>query len=92
MEDQSRGLTFARRSLVWNGPIALVGGALLAAWGSEWIAHGSLQQMARAAFGKDILRATQRGVITSCGDLLCARIGKKPHRYGAGGEYVLLLQ
>lgn len=92
MEEQSRGLTSARRSLVWNGLMALAVGALLAAGGSAWIAHRSLQEIARADFGKDILQATQRGVLTRCGDLLCARIGKKPRRYGAGGEYVILLQ
>ncbi len=92
MEEQSRGLTSARRTLVWNGLLALVVGALLAAGGSAWIAQRSLQEIARADFGKDILQATQRGVITHCGDSLCARIGKKPRRYGAGGEYVLLLQ
>lgn len=92
MDEQSRRLTSARRTLVWNGLMALVVGALLAAGGSAWIAHRSMQEIARADFGKDILQATQHGVITHCGDSLCARIGKKPRRYGAGAEYVLLLQ
>lgn len=90
MDEQRKGLTVARRSLVWNGLIALLIGSLLAAGGAAWVAHRSMQEVRQARFGQDILRATQGGSITRCGDLLCARIGKKPQRYGKDGEYVLL--
>lgn len=90
MEEQRKGLAVARRTLVWNGLIALLLGSLLAAGGAAWIAHRSVQKIARAHFGQDILQATQRGVITRCGDSLCAKVGRKPQRYGEGGEYLLL--
>ncbi len=90
MEAQSRELNIARRSLVWNGLIALIVGSLLAAGGSAWIAYNSKQEVDRANFGKDILQATQRGAITRCGDVLCAKVGKNSKRYGKNADYVLL--
>lgn len=90
MDQQSRGLTTARRTLVWNGMIALLVGSLLAACGAGWVAHRSMQEMAQAHFRQDILQATQRGAITRCGDALCARVGKKSRRYGKDGQYLLL--
>lgn len=90
MDEQRRGLATARRTLVWNGLIALLLGSVLAAGGAAWMAHRSMQQMAQAHFGQDILQATQRGAITRCGDSLCAKVGKKPQRYGKDGQYLLL--
>lgn len=90
MNEQCRGLASARRTLVWNGMIALLIGSLLAAGGAAWVAHRSMQEMAQAHFGQDILQATQRGAITRCGDSLCVKVGKKPQRYGADGQYLLL--
>lgn len=90
MDEQRRGLTIARRSLVWNGLIALLMGSLLAAGGAAWVVHRSMQEMAQAHFGQDILRATQRGAIIRCGDSLCVKVGKKPQRYGEDGQYLLL--
>jgi hypothetical protein len=90
MEREARLLTGARRSLVFNGLLALLVGSLLAAGGAAWIAHKSMQEVAQAHFAKDILEATRTGTVTRCGDLLCARVGKKPRRDGAQGEYVLL--
>ena len=90
MEREGKSLTSARRTLMWNGLIALLIGSLLAAGGSAWIAHKSMREIARANFGKDILQATETGAITRCGDALCVRVGKKPRRYGAQGEYALL--
>ena len=76
--------------LVWNGLIALLVGSLLAAGGAAWIARDSMQKVAQAHFGQDILQAAQSGAITRCGDLLCAKVGKKLQRYGKEGEYLLL--
>lgn len=90
MDEQRRGLTAARRTLVWNGLIALLIGSLLAVGGAKWVVHRSMQEMAQAHFGQDILQATQRGAITRCGDALCAKVGKKPQRYGEDGQYMLL--
>ncbi|MEO8811237.1 MAG: hypothetical protein ABI386_13420 [Rhodanobacter sp.] len=90
MEREARLLTGARRSLLWNGLIALLVGALLAAGGAAWIAQKSMQEVAQAHFAKDILEATHTGAITRCGERLCVRVGKTPQRYGAKGEYVLL--
>jgi hypothetical protein len=90
MDEQRRGLTIARRTLVWNGLIALLIGSLLASGAAAWMAHRSMQQMAQAHFGQDILQATQRGAINRCGDALCVKVGKKPQRYGKDGQYLLL--
>lgn len=90
MNEQCKGLASARRTLVWNGMIALLIGSLLATGSTAWMAHRSMQEMAQAHFGQDILRATQRGAITRCGDSLCVKVGKKPQRYGADGQYLLL--
>lgn len=92
MDEQRRGLTSARRSLVWNGMIALLIGSVLAAGGAAWVAHRSMQEMAQARFGQDILQATQRGAITHCGDVLCAKVGRQAQRYGKDGQYLLLQQ
>jgi len=90
MDEQRKGLTTARRTLVWNGLIALLIGSLLAAGGAAWIARDSMQKIAQAHFGQDILQATQSGAITRCGDSLCVKVGKKPARYGNDGEYLLV--
>lgn len=90
LDEQRRGLTAARRTLVWNGLTALLMGSLLAAGGAAWVVHRSMQEMAQAHFGQDILQATQRGDITRCGATLCAKVGKKPQRYGKDGDYMLL--
>ena len=90
MNEQCRRLNTARRTLVWNGLIALLIGSLLAAGGAAWVVHRSMQERAQAHFGQDILQATQRGAITRCGDLLCAKVGKKPQRYDKDGQYLLL--
>ncbi|CAM5613834.1 hypothetical protein [Rhodanobacter lindaniclasticus] len=90
MDEHRRGLAGARPNLVWSGLVALLIGSLLAAGGVAWVAHRSMQDLARAHFGQDILQATRRGVITRCGDSLCAKVGGKPRRYGKDGAYLLL--
>jgi lipopolysaccharide export system protein LptC len=90
MDQQCKELTTARRSLAWNGMVVLLVGSVLAACGAAWVAHRSMQEMAQAHFGRDILQATQQGAITRCGDALCARVGKKPQRYGTDSQYLLL--
>jgi hypothetical protein len=90
MDEQRKGMTSARRSLVWNGMIALLIGSLLAAGAAAWMVHRSMQDMAQADFGQDILQATQRGAITRCGESLCVRVGSNPQHYGKDGQYRLL--
>lgn len=90
MNRQARLLNGARRSLLWNGLLALLVGSVLAAGGAAWVAQKSMQEVAQANFSKDILDATHAGIITRCGDRLCARVGKAAQRYGTKGEYVLL--
>lgn len=90
VDEQRKGLAMARRSLLWSGAIALLFGSLLAAGGAAWVAHRSMQEIAQADFAEDILRAAQSGAITRCGDALCAKVGKRPQRYGKDGEYALL--
>lgn len=90
MEQEAKSLGNARRSLLWNGLIALLFGSLLAAGGAAWVARKSMQEIAQANFAKDILEATRNGAVTRCGDRLCVRVGKKIQHYGAQGEYLLL--
>jgi len=90
MDEQRRGLTNARRSLLWHAWVALLLGSLSAAGAAAWTIHRSTQEMAQARFGQDILRATQRGTINRCGGSLCARVGRKPERFGKDGQYMLL--
>jgi len=90
MDEQCRGLTRARRGLLWNAWVALLLGSVLAAGAAAWTLHRSRQELAQAHFGQDILRATQRGAINRCGDSLCARVGRTPRRFGKDGQYVLL--
>lgn len=90
MDEQRRGLTSARRTLVRNGLVALLVGSVLAVGGAVWMVHQSMQQMAQAHFGQEILQATQRGAITRCGDSLCAKVGRKPQRYDKDDQYLLL--
>ena len=90
MDVQRKGLTAARRTLVWNGLGALLIGSLLSVGAAAWIVHRSMQEVAQAHFGRDILQATHRGALTRCGDSLCAKVGSNPQRYGKNGQYVLL--
>lgn len=90
MDEQRKGLTSARRSLVWNAAVALLLGSLLAMGAAAWTIRRSVQQLAQLHFGQDIVRATQRGAINRCGDSLCARVGRRPERFGKDGQYVLL--
>lgn len=92
LDHQCKELTSARRSLAWSGMIALSIGSLLAAGGAAWMIHRSMQEVAQAHFGQDILQATQRGSITRCGDSLCARVGSKSQRYDKDSRYLLLLE
>lgn len=90
MDVQRKGLAAARHTLVWNGLIALLLGSLLAAGAAAWVVHRSLQDLAQVRFGQDLLRATQRGAITRCGDSLCVKVSRKPRHFGKDGQYVML--
>lgn len=90
IDEQRKGLTAARHALVWNAAIALLVGSLLAAGGTVWVAHRTMQELAQAHFAEDVLHATQSGAITECGGALCARVGKNPQRYGGDNAYALL--
>lgn len=89
-DEASRRLHREQRRLRWTGWIALLLGSLLTAGGSGWLAARHLRQLEQARFGEDILAATRSGAITRCGERLCARVGTRPQRYGARGEYVLV--
>jgi hypothetical protein len=90
MDDQRKQLARAQGGLVWKALVALTIGSLLAAGGSGYIAWKSMRDIQRAEFGQDILHATRNGMLTRCGDDLCAKVGRQATRYGSDGEYVLL--
>jgi hypothetical protein len=89
---RSRMVGLAQRALVWQGLAALSVGSLLAAGGSAYVAWHSMREVRQAEFGTAVLRATQSGVLTACGkgQALCVKVGEKPRRAGARGEYILL--
>ncbi len=90
ISDQAQALQNAQKKILWKASLALLVGSLLAAGGTAFIAWRSLQQFKRADFAEDVLDATRNGRITRCGDVLCARVGEKPGKFGPKGEYLLL--
>lgn len=92
MEEQRKRLARMQGGLVWKALVTLTIGSLLAAGGSGYIAWKSMQEVRRAKFGQDILQATRAGVLTRCGDALCAKVGEQAERYGSDEEYVLLVR
>ena len=91
MDVELAAMVAARRGLVWNGLLALLVGTLLAVGATVWIVHSS-GALAQARLGQDMVQAMQRGALTRCGDSLCAKVGRKPQRYGKDGGYVLLAE
>jgi hypothetical protein len=92
LAEQRRLLTAAQSALVWKGLVALAIGSLLAAIGCGLFAWYSLREVRNAEFDRDILRATQTGVLTPCGDgALCIKVGRNPRRAGKDGEYRVLV-
>jgi len=92
MDEQRKRLARAQGGLVWKAMVALTIGSLLAAGGSGYIAWKSMQEIRRAEFGQDILQATRSGMLTRCGDALCAKVDGQAKRYGSDEEYVLLVR
>ena len=90
METQRHGLTAARRTLVWNGLLALLIGSLLATGTAGYVGWQTVQKVKSAQFGQDILRATEAGVLTRCGKALCVKTDNPAQRYGRDAAYVLL--
>ena len=92
LREQSRTVSRAQHALVWKALIALAVGSLLAAGGSAYVAWNSMREVRQAEFGTAILRATQSGALTVCGkeQALCVKVGEKPRRVGARGEYLLV--
>lgn len=92
LAEQRRLLSVAQRTLVWKGLIALAIGSILVAAGCGFYVWNSLREVKNAEFAQSILRATQSGVLTPCGDgALCIKVGKQPQRAGKDGEYVVLV-
>ncbi|MDR7136103.1 hypothetical protein J2X06_003321 [Lysobacter niastensis] len=93
LAEQRRLLTAAQSTLIWKGLIALGMGSMLAAMGCGFYAWRTLRDVREAEFPRDILRATQSGVLVPCGDgALCIKVGAKPKRAGKDGEYVVLTE
>ncbi len=88
----ARQLFVRMRSLVFIASGALLIGGVLAAVGVGFLIWQNQKLLEQEHFSQDILQATQNGAITRCGNALCAKVGKKPQRYGQHGEYVLLEQ
>jgi hypothetical protein len=92
LAEQRRLLSMAQRALVWKGLMALAMGSVLVAAGCGFYVWNSLREVKNAGFAQSILRATQTGVLTPCGDgALCIKVGKQPQLAGKDGEYVVLV-
>lgn len=90
LQTQRAQLNRAQNALVWKGLAALLIGSVLAIFGSGYFTWKSVQTIEQAHFDETILRAVQSGQLTACGKLLCAKVGKRPQRYDANADYVLL--
>lgn len=90
LNEQLQALRQVQQALTWKMGATLMFGALLAAGGTAYVAWRSMEQVARADFAEDILRATKNGTLTRCGKNLCAKVGKQPKTFGRNSEYVLL--
>lgn len=80
-------LRASQRSLIRKGGLALLVGCVLAVAASSYMAWKARQTLAQAEFPEAVLRATRTGALTQCGDSLCARVGRKPRRFGTSGEF-----
>lgn len=90
LADQRKLLTKAQQSTVYLNLAALLVGTVLAAGGSSYLVWKNMRELKRAEFGADILRATQSGSLTRCGEALCVKVGQHAKPYGKSREYFLL--
>ena len=77
----------AQRSLVWKSGLMLLLGSLLAVAGSGYLVWKNRETLKRTEFPVAVSEAMRTGTLTMCEGSICARIGKKPKRFGGQDEY-----
>jgi hypothetical protein len=90
LQVQNEALHRARRGLVWRSGLGLLVGALLATGASAYAFWKNTEAAQSAEFSAAILRATQSGNLTQCGDALCVKAPRNAPRYSRNADYVLL--
>ena len=78
----------AQQSLVWKSGLTFLLGSLLAVAGSGYLVWKNHQALKRAEFPAALAEAMRTGALSSCDGSICARVGKRPKRFGNRGEYV----
>lgn len=90
LEAQHTAIQRAQSALVWRSGLALLVGAVLALGASGYVYWKSIQAARAAEFSAAIVRATQTGALTQCGDALCVKVPQSAPRYARNNDYVLL--
>jgi hypothetical protein len=90
LQAQHEALQRARRGLVWRSGLGLLVGAVLATGASAYAFWKNTQAAQSAEFSAAIVRATQSGSLTQCGDVLCVKAPRNAPRYPRNTDYVLL--
>ena len=90
LETQHTAMQRAQKALVWRSGLALLVGAALALGTSGYVYWKSIQAARAAEFSAAIVRATQTGALTQCGDTLCVKAPQSAPRYSRNSDYVLL--
>lgn len=88
LQRELQRLGAAQRSLVWKSGLALLLGSLLAVAGSGYLVWKNQQTLKRTEFPAALSEAMRTGALSSCDGSICARVGKRPKRFGNRGEYV----
>lgn len=88
LQRELQRLGAAQQSLVWKSGLTLLLGSLLAVAGSGYLVWKNHQALKRAEFPTALADAMRTGALSSCDGSICARVGKRPKRFGEQGEYV----
>lgn len=90
LQAQNEALHLVRRGLVWRSGLGLLVGAVLATGACAYAFWMNTQAAQSADFSAAIVRATQSGHLTQCGDVLCVKAPRNAPRYARNADYVLL--
>lgn len=90
LQIQNDALQRAQRALVWRASLGLLVGAVLATAVSAYAFWQNTQAAQSLEFGSAVVRATQAGTLTQCGDALCVKLPRNAPRFSQNTDYVLI--
>jgi ABC-type multidrug transport system fused ATPase/permease subunit len=90
LREQGIALERLQRAWLWKSVGVLVIGAVLAAGGAGFLIWKSMEAVKLVEFSSAIVRATQAGILTQCGNALCVKAGKNAQHYVKNNEYILI--